>query len=99
MMLTLPTHVHNEDYFYQFYYENENDVTDGSLIGGEAGSSYPNWQPNDGMVSDVTAIDLTAQTLTGTVTGSCFYLPDYINDVETIKDLKVEFINAKWETK
>lgn len=87
------------DYYYFFYYENENDFTidnDGSLSG-EPGATLPNWQPKAGFTESVSAIDLNAQTITAVANGECFYLPDYLHDVDNIQPLNIEVRNATWE--
>lgn len=82
------------DYHYMFYYENDNDYT------AYNNSNYPNWQPtaND-FHETITAIDLTALTLSGTCTGSMRYFPDILNGSETptTKALTVNINNATWE--
>ena len=86
------------DYNYFFYYENENDFmtdTDGSLSG-QAGAQLPNWQPGS-QTQQVTAIDLNACTISGNVHGNSFYLPDYVNNVETTRELNITVNNAQWE--
>ncbi len=87
------------DYYYHFYYENENDYTtdsDGSLTG-QAGATLPNWQPSAGFAENVTAIDLTALTITATASGTMFHLPEYINGQQITKDLSINVKNAAWE--
>lgn len=86
------THASNQDYYFLFYYENDNDETEMN------GEKYPNWQPTQGAFTEtITAIDLTALTVTGVAQGPMFYLPDYLNNVETTKQLTVNISNAQWE--
>lgn len=88
------------DYYYHFYYENDNDFTidqDGSLSG-TTGAELPNWQPRAGFSENVTAIDMTAMTLSATANGTLFYLPDYIQQVTTEKNLNIAVNNATWES-
>lgn len=88
------------DYYYHFYYENDDDYTvdnDGSLSG-NAGAELPNWQPRPGFAETVTAIDLTAMTLTATANGTLFNLPQYMNGQEVTKDLSINVKNATWES-
>ena len=87
------------DYYYFFYYENDNDFTidtDGSLSG-TPNAELPNWQPRAGFTENVTAIDLTAMTITATANGTLFYLPDAVNQTTTEKNLSIAFNNAAWE--
>lgn len=85
------THVAQQDYYYMFYYENDDDVT----VQGE--NEYPNWQPSAGFEENVTALDMNAMTISATAQGTMFYLPDYMNEITTEKDLLVEMVNAVWE--
>lgn len=88
----------NSDDYYMFYYENEDDITvdtDGSLSG-QAGANLPNWQPKD-FVCNIAAIDLNANTITGTVEGELFYLPDYLTQTTTTATLNVNLASAVWE--
>ena len=95
------TYTHGQnDYYYFFYYENDNDITvdrDGSLSG-QAGTELPNWQPKQGMTIRITAMDLNAHTVTGTVNGTLFHLPEYAATGEQVtNDLAIEIRNATWE--
>ena len=86
------THMNNNDYYFLFYYENDNDVTEMS------GNQYPNWQPTQGEFTEsITAIDLTALTVSGIAQGPMFYLPDYLNEIETVKQMTVNINAAQWE--
>ena len=92
------THGQN-DYYYFFYYENEDDYTvdtDGSLTN-QPGTELPNWQPRQGFAENVTALDMNAMTISATAEGTLWYLPDYLNDVTTEKDLNIVMTNAVWE--
>lgn len=99
---TTGTFTHSsQDYYYFFYYENDNDFTvdqDGSLSG-QAGNELPNWQPSQGLTTSVTAIDLNAQTISGTVSGDLFHLPEYVSSQTRVtKHLEIAINNAQWET-
>lgn len=98
---TTGTFVHSQnDYYYFFYYENDHDYTideDGSLSG-SAGATLPNWQPAQGFVIRVTALDLNAQTISATATGELFSLPEYINNNQVTKSIEITMNNAQWET-
>lgn len=86
------THQSNEDYYYMFYYENDNDFTTIN------GNNYPNWQPTQGEFTEtITAIDLNSLTVSGNAQGPMFYLPDYQNDINTVKQLTVNIVNAQVE--
>lgn len=85
------THVGQQDNYYMFYYENDDDVT----VQGE--NEYPNWQPSEGFEENVTALDMNAMTISATAQGTMFYLPDYMNNITTEKDLLIEMVNAVWE--
>ena len=77
--------------YYIFYYENDNDTTSSD------GYSYPNWQPQIGDFTEtLTALDLASHTLSATIDGTLYYLPDQLNDIATTKHLHVEFLSATW---
>ncbi len=84
------THVAQQDYYYMFYFENENDYTVYN------GNNYPKWQART-FNEDITAIDLTAMTISGNCNGTLYNLTDYMNEVTTEKDLVVTMTNAAWE--
>lgn len=87
------TYVSNNDNYYVFYYENDNDVTEMN------GNEYPNWQPKQGAFTEtVTDIDLNALTISGVAQGTMFYLPDYLNQVTTEKQMTANFVSAQWES-
>lgn len=89
-----------QDYYYFFYYENENDYTidETGELSGDPGAVLPNWQPKTGMQQEVTAIDLNAQTISATVTGQLFHLPEYIQGQEVISALSIIVNKATWES-
>lgn len=61
-----------QNYNYMFYYENEDDVT---MVDEDM---YPNWQPKGGEFTEtISAIDLTANTVSGNVHGTLFHFPEY----------------------
>lgn len=91
-VVSTQTYMTNNDYYFFFYYENDNDYTEMN------GNQYPNWQPTQQQFKEtVTAIDLTALTVSGVAEGPMFYLPDYLNQIETVKQLTINFNDAQWE--
>jgi hypothetical protein len=87
------------NYYYMFYYENDNDYTPGINRSGDT-VNYPNWQPYS-FTEEITAIDLTALTISGNCSGTLYSYPEAVaaNSVEnaTKKDLSVTINNATWE--
>lgn len=94
----IATVVHNTgDYYFFFYQENDNDFT---VMEGE---TYPNWQP-DAFREEVTAIDLTALTVSSNCTGTMWNIPEALNAPEGTpvadlphKDMTITMNNATWE--
>ena len=88
-----------ENYYYMFYYENDDDYTPGVNRSGQT-VNYPNWQPYS-FNEEITAIDLTALTISGNCTGTLYSYPEAVaaQSVEnaTKKDLNVTINNATWE--
>lgn len=85
----------NDDYHYFFYYENEDNFITMN------GNEYPVWQPRAGMKTTISAIDLTALTLSGAVEGTMFNLEEAIeqNSSEGVTEntLTITMSNANWE--
>lgn len=90
----ITTNFDGQNYNYMFYYENEDDVT----VDGE--DTYPNWQPKRGEFTEtITAIDLTANTVSGNVHGTLFHLPEYdaTNEMSVTATIDVVMASAVWE--
>ena len=85
----------NDDDHYFFYFENEENYY--------GDTQYPLWQPKKGMTTTITAIDLTALTLSGNVAGTMFNMADAVeagsSDAESVatNDLNITITNANWE--